>query len=378
MDEEGKTISLRYVGRRFDHGRLPLDVLSDLPALRDLIAALAKQDFRLRNPDRKRVPQGFDRSISFVLTEISEGSAIPLLALDYDAAQQNLPNIGDGMADIVARAYNRVALIFDNAANNSFPQALPQDAISALTKLGANIQDDERIEFNGKPDADGNVIYLDSIRRKNLLTHVRETYTTEFEGVGILTGVDATHNTIQVKTERFGEIRPSINGMAISVEEFGANLFSIVEFSISVALDAHDELKFIEEVHSVDLVRPYDDEVKRCLVRLQVLAKVEKGWLGDQQGEQVVHLAGMRATQLIFARADLAKLFRIFPTESGGVSVEFDKDGWSFAVEIGPDGRLEIDAASDVGEVFDAQSFDGFTPQFFEAFDAMTAVIDNE
>lgn len=375
MDEDRKSFSVRYVGRRFNGARLPLDVLADLPALRDLIAALAKQEFRQKNSDRKRVPRGFDKSISFSLIEIEHGSAIPVFELDREVAQQNLPNFGDGMQEIVNRAYQRVAKIFDDAGHGNFPQALPLDAIHALTKLGANIQDDERIEFRGATGTDGNVVSLDAFRRKTLLTRVRETYTFEFESVGILTGVDASHNTIQVQTEEYGELRLPLDGVSMPAEQFDGNLRTLVEFSLSIALDAHDDFKAIEEVHSVDLVRPYDDELDRCINRLQDLAKIEKGWLGNQQGEQLVHLAGMRATQIIFMRADLARLFRIFPTEDGGISLEFDKDRWSFAVEVMPDGSLEIDGSSEDGEVYEAQSFEGFSKEFFKAFDEMISVI---
>lgn len=375
MDDENRSFSLRYVGRRFANARLPLDVLSDLPALRDLIAALAKQEFRQKNPDRQRVPQGFDKAITFALVEIEDGSAMPKLSLENEVAQQSLPNIGDEMEKIVERAFERVAKIYDNAAHDVFPQALPPDAIRALSKLGANIQDGERIEFQGQLGPDGNVVSLDSQRRKSLLTRVRETYTKEFEGVGRLTGIDATHNVVQVETEEYGELRLSLEGVALPVEQFDGNLFSPVEFSISIALDAHDEFKAVEDVYSLDLVRPYGEAVMRCVRRLQELSKIEKGWLGEGQGEQLVHLAGIRASQLIFMRADLAELFRIFPTEDGGISLEFDKDGWSFAVEIMPDGSMEIDGSSENGKVFEVQSFDDFAEEFFVAFDKMTAVV---
>lgn len=378
MDDESKSYSLRYVGRRFDNARLPLDVLSDLPALRDLIAALAKQEFRQKNPDRQRVPQGFDKAISFALTEIEDGSAMPKLSLENEVAQQSLPNIGDEMEEIVARAFARVAKIYDDAGRDVFPQALPQDAIRALSKFGANIQDGERIEFQGQFGREGDVVSLDSYRRKNLLTRVRKTYTKEFEGVGSLTGIDATHNVIQVQTDQYGELRLSLEGVALPVEQFDGNLYSLVEFSISIALDAHDEFMAVEEVHSVDLVRPYDEALTRCVTRLQELSKIEKGWLGDGQGEQLVHMAAMRATRLIFMRAGLANLFRIFLTEDGGVSLEFDKDGWSFAVEIMPDGSIEIDGSSEDGEVFEVQSFDEISDEFFNAFDTMTAVVIND
>lgn len=375
MDDDLKSFALRYVGRRFSNARLPVEVLSDLPALRDLIAALAKQEFRQMNPDRQRVPQGFDKAISFALTHIEDGSAVPILSLESDIAQQSLPNIGGRMEGIVERAFDRAAKMYDDAAHEIFPQALPLDAIRALSKLGANIQDEERIEFQGTKGTDGKVISLDSYRRKLLLTRVRETYTKEFDGVGKLTGIDTTHNSIQVETERFGEIRLPLDGVSMPAGQFDGNLFTFVEFSISIALDAHDDFRGVEEVYSVDLVRPYDEAVMRCVRRLQDLSKIEKGWLGESQGEQVVHLAGLRATQLVFTRADLAELFRIYPTEEGGISVEFDKKGWSFAVEILPDGSLEIDGSSDEGDIFEAQSFSEFSEDFFRAFDQMTSVV---
>lgn len=375
MDHVGKSFSLRYVGRRFNGARLPLDVLGDLPALRDLIAALAKQEFRQKNPDRKRVPQGFDKSISFALTEIKNGSAVPVFRLENDVAQQNLPNIGDQMEEIVNRAFLRVAKIFDEAGHDRFPQALPEDAIRALSKIGANIQDDEKIELLGTTGTDGNVVILDTYRRKNLLTRVRETYTIAFEGVGKLTGIDATHNSIQVETEKYGELKLPLDGVSLPAEQFDGSLYSLVEFSISIALDAHDDFRAVEEVHSVDLVRPHDEAVMKCVRRLQDLSKIEKGWLDGENGERLTHLAGMRATQLVFMRADLARLFRIFPTEEGGLSIEFDSGGWSFAVEVAPDGKLEIDGSSENGELFEAMSFEDFSKDFFDSFDRMTAVI---
>lgn len=377
-DEEKTTLSLRYVGRRFNGARLPLDVLSDLPALRDLVAALAKHEFRQNNPDRKRVPQGFDRAISFSLIDVEEGSAVPVIALDYEVAQQSLPKIGDGMSEVVENAFHQIAKIYDDADHDRFPQALPLDAIRALSKLGAGIQDDEHIEFVGACSATGDIVSLDAYRRKKLLTRVRETYTTEFEGIGQLTGIDAATNTVQVETEQYGQLRLQLEGTAMPAEQFDGNLFALVEFSISLELDANDELKSVETVHSVDLISPYGEAVSACVRRLQELSTVERGWLGEDQGEQLVHLAGMRATQLVFMRADLAELFKIYPTEDGGISVEFDKDGWSFAVEILPDGTLEIDGSSEDGGIFEAQGFDGFSDEFFKAFDQMTSVVCND
>ena len=93
-------IKLRYVGARFNGAKLPLDVLADLPAFRDLVVAFAKDLWRKQNADRQRVPRGFDRSMSFDLTAIEDGSAIPNLTWDRESAQSCLPGFADAVGVI--------------------------------------------------------------------------------------------------------------------------------------------------------------------------------------------------------------------------------------------------------------------------------------
>jgi hypothetical protein len=102
---DSTTFKLRYVGVRFDGARLPVDVLLDLPAFRDLLVAFAKDGWRDLNADRKRVPKGFDKSISFDLVGIENGSAVPMLNWSRDAAQENLPGFADKLQEIVDHSY---------------------------------------------------------------------------------------------------------------------------------------------------------------------------------------------------------------------------------------------------------------------------------
>lgn len=100
---------LRYVGERFEGGRLPLEVLTDLPAFRDLIAALAKDAWLVDHNNRKRVPKGFEESISFDLIGVREGSAIPEIVWRPRAVQTTLPGLGDATNDLLGRSYAAAA-----------------------------------------------------------------------------------------------------------------------------------------------------------------------------------------------------------------------------------------------------------------------------
>lgn len=370
MDDDSKKFKLRYVGQRFEGAKLPLDVLSDLPALRDLIAALAKLEFRDKHSERERVPKGFDSSISFFLTKIESGSARPVFQLDDEAAQRNLPHISDEVAGYVNRAYDKVAEIYDGASRDAFPKALPADAIRALSKLGASIHDDESIEFCDSKGADGNVVSINSSRRKALLTQVHETYTVEKELVGVLAGTDTTDNSIKVTTQEYGIIHLRLDETGTFAKAFDGHIETEVEFSITVSLDASDSFKKIEGVHSVDLVSSYSSGVERCLDRIQSFASIEHGWLDNDQGERVAKIACEKAVNIVNKWSSLAQCFKIFPTEDGGVSIEFEYNDHYIDIEIMPDGALELDFGGDA----EAQVFTDLSPEFSAAFEGLVGV----
>ena len=71
----------RLTGARFEGGAIPLDMLNELPALGEMIVAVAKWRYFQDHPDRKRTPRGFAESASLRLTGVEEGSAIPVIDL---------------------------------------------------------------------------------------------------------------------------------------------------------------------------------------------------------------------------------------------------------------------------------------------------------
>ncbi len=91
MSPPDTILKLRYVGKRFDGCRLPLAVITDLPALRDLIVAYAKEKWRSDHPNKERLPKGFDKIFNFDLVALEDGSAMPNLAWQGTQLQQTLP-----------------------------------------------------------------------------------------------------------------------------------------------------------------------------------------------------------------------------------------------------------------------------------------------
>lgn len=366
-------IQLRYVGKRFDGAKLPLDVLADLPAFRDLVVAYAKQLWRGMNADRQRLPKGFDRSLSFDLTAINEGSAIPCLSWDRDSAQDSLPGFADELQLLVGDAFQQVVSLVADAANDVFPKALPPEHVRALNRLGSSLRDDERIEFVGKTDKAGKVVYLDSARRKALITKVRETYVSRFEGTGTLVGViapvDQSNGRVIVETQAYGSIEITIERER-AVSEFDGSIGAEVQFELEVELDNADNYRSIVELHGLTLIdEQIAADLERCKNRLAEIQVLGDGW-DDEGAKAIDSYAHRAAVAFLHKRPLMSSAYKIFPTKAGGVLFEFESNGWDLSVEFSPGGSVEL-----FGIEVDGQAsmlpvrFDGVNEHFIELFD---------
>lgn len=337
-------IRLRYVGGRFDGARLPLDVLADLPAFRDLLVAYAKDEWRTVNSGRQRVPKGFDKSLSFDLTAIEDGSAIPQLKWDRASAQQYLPGFADELQEIVDTSFSNVVHLIDDAACGKFPKVLASEHVRALNKFGSSLRDDERIEFLGRQGSDGNVVYLDSARRKSLITKVRETYEARFEGTGTLVGIFATEDPlgyIDVSTDVHGLIKIQLDRDRV-VTDFDGNIGSPVQFDLQIELDNTDKFRSIVEVHAVVLIdERIAADLERCKSRLVEIQNLQDGW-DDDGGRAIDPRAVASANSFLVRRPHFCSEYKIFPTAAGGILFEFESNGWDLSLEFASGGSVEF------------------------------------
>lgn len=333
MSGGSDTFELRYVGTRFEGGHLPLDLLPDLFAFRDLIIARAKERWLKEHPGRLRLPRGFNHSLLFDLVGLKDESAGPLIKWDRDAAARTSPELAAEIGSLLDQAYAETASLFSDASQGRFPSVLPKDQIGALNRFGAALRPGERIELKGQSDGQGNVIYVDFDRRKNLLTKVGETYTKRYAGAGTLVTA-SSDGFIALDTDELGRITLFIPS-EIVLEHYDGNLGSDVQFDLMIVLDASDKFRAVQDCLDVTIVDASDDqEFRDAMNRIADLRKLEKGWL-DGDGEAVSQGAIKTARALLHRRPDIAKLrLGIFPTEEGGLTFEFHKDGWNYVIEM--------------------------------------------
>ena len=373
---EPKIFLLRYIGARFEGHRLPLDVLPDLLAFRDLLVSYAKAGWRTAHIQRERLPKGFEKSIAFDLVSIEDGSAVPKLEWDRKTVQQLLPDFKDELEILVEESYVKVLALFDSANSPHADAELTSENIRALNKFASSLRSDERIEFPESRGEDGNVVYLDALRRKRLITRDRDNYQIRFEGTGKLLGsevdISGTSGTIRVNTTEYNTISILVAPDRVR-SDFDGSIEADVQFRLMIELDNNDAFRSVVEVFDIDVI---DAEVvanlARCRDRISSLRSLQDGW-HDGVGKAPTFTAFTTADRLLARKPRMAGSYRVFPTDTGGLLFEFVQSGWDYAVEIGPDGTLEIYGVEIDGRgEMDTETLEVDSDEFIKKFDSVT------
>lgn len=371
-----RSFLLRYVGARFEGHRLPLDVLPDLSAFRDLLVSFVKAEWRAAHTQRERLPKGFEKSIAFDLVGIKDGSAVPQLEWDRDIAQLLLPDFKDELEALVETAYTKVLDLIDGASSPAGAIELTSENVRALNKFGSGLLSDEKIEFPDSRGADGNVVYLDTYRRKRLITRGRDSYQTRFEDIGKLLGssIDpsGTVGTITINTSDYGAISVPMLPERVR-DDFDGYIEADVQFRLMIELGSDDTFRRVVEVYDLDVIdAKVVADLAACRERITSLLSLSDGWHSGF-GRSPTHAAAATASRLLARRPGMAGTYRIFPTDLGGLLLEFTRHGWDYSIEISPEGMVEIygtDTASD--EEMETVALDASSEEFARQFDRVT------
>jgi hypothetical protein len=131
--------TLVFQGARFQ-GAMPVDVLPELLAYRELIMTVARALFLERNPARTRVPKGFEDELRLVLEKVEDGSAVPILSRELPSGQL----FQDG-ADVFADARDLVEQGIAAAAGSTLPATFPRSALPKFAAFGRSLREGESV-----------------------------------------------------------------------------------------------------------------------------------------------------------------------------------------------------------------------------------------
>ena len=133
--------TLRFDGKRFDGHALDVECTQELLAYRTLVLECAKEIWRRKNPDRVRLPKGFEDGFRLEFDRVVPGSAALPLRRVREAIQGEL-DLGDEF-DEAAELVDQSIAAADR--DDLLPEALPANVVPLFRDFGRTLRPDETL-----------------------------------------------------------------------------------------------------------------------------------------------------------------------------------------------------------------------------------------
>lgn len=343
----------RLYGPRFRDGSVALDVLPDLHALGKLIKEVAKWYYMQDHPARKRLPSRFFEDVVLKLSDIADGSAIPVIQLTTteDNLLPGLPGRHDELFE------SSVQCVIRTIASDQVPLDLPKERtvpthlLDFFNVIGRNLHADEYMELQGGGHHPATA-RLDQESRITLLqrSQVREV-TKEIGLRGRVSEVDRDRMSFELHTMQ-GKIKgPLANHYQDTILE------ALRQYQEGTHVQVHGVCKFswqdrvldFQSIDEIELLDPLD-----VPTRLEELQDLSEGW---HQGQgQILDPKGLEWLSQQFVRyfPPETPLPYTYPTLEGGVRMEWTEGDLNCILEIDLEDHsgswLWFDSQSEAGD----------------------------
>jgi len=333
MNTAVQFLTPRLVGKRFEDHAIPFEVLKNMAVLEDLVIEAAKWKYLQSHPDRKRVPRGFTEETSLKLTEVRDGSAIPVIALTLLTTTPMFPEIGSHQTYFEMGRDAIIATVTAAEAQTHGTDMLPSHLLGYFDQLGRSLRDGEALELNPK-NLENPARLTKETRRWILLQSDKiQELTEEVVLRGMIPEMDQERMTFEFQL---------ISGPRIKAPLEVQHLDSILEAfngyrdnrKIMVrgigSFNRNEKLLGLSSVEHVSILDDLDTGA-----RLEELKTLKNGWLDSKKGI-APKKASLDWLTEAFQRNYPGELTPpyLYPTAEGGVQAEWSFNGWEISLEI--------------------------------------------
>jgi hypothetical protein len=182
-------VTLIFRGGRFHEAAMPVEALPELAAYQELVLAVAKKLFQDANPERRRLPKGFEAGFRLVLERVDPGSAVPIVSrLSDEPALRTLfpaavvPDWFDKARDVVEGGIGAAA------KDKPLPTELSREILARFNAFGRTLGGDESIVV-AQPGKREGAVYDRLVRRK-LVLQAQATYEDDVNLLGEVRAAD--------------------------------------------------------------------------------------------------------------------------------------------------------------------------------------------
>ncbi|MSR59336.1 MAG: hypothetical protein EXS05_17120 [Planctomycetaceae bacterium] len=322
----------RLTGPRFEGHAIPLELLSDLAVLEEMVIEVAKWLYLKENQSRKRTPRGFTDDIGLNLTAVEEGSAVPVINLVIASSllfPSQSPEYFEKARDCIISAIDAAD------QNKSISEYLPDRVLGYFDRFGRSLRDGEGIEFT-LPSSTRTARLTKEVRRKLILKsfNVKE-LTEEVTVHGLVHEADQSAMTFQVQLIDNRKIPAP---MAIQHWDTILEAFAGYKQGVRVRLqgigrvDRRDRLLKIESVEHISILDPLD-----VPARMDELKLLKDGWLDGKGVAPVSAQIDWFADAFSTRYPEDLQLPHVYPTGDGNVQLEWSLKSHEASLEVNLD-----------------------------------------
>lgn len=243
------------------------------------------------------------------------------------------PDYGDLAVAYIEEAFARIV------SENELPAGISDAAAVAFKKIGSSLDEHELFQFRASSD---NPVKYSKKLRQRLLGQGDNAESRDGLVVGQIRSLDSFDKKFVLHTSSGNDVEGSYSDALLFEDLHEAHKLpdsrALIRLVCTYIYDARAGVQRIEDVESVTA---FTIEAERVSERLTALAGLENGW-GDGEG-QPVSLPTIEFVSKIWQalEAQAVETPAIFPTEEGGLQMEWVSNSAHLQVAVDPDVALE-------------------------------------
>ncbi|MGW7272226.1 hypothetical protein ACWGH5_17065 [Streptomyces sp. NPDC054864] len=329
-------------GDRFDAPGMPADTAREVGNFREAVLKIARDLWLEGNPDRRRLPNGFNEAFDLRLVAVASGSARPRMVLHRPSGKVSDAE-WDEWSDTYSRARDTLTDSLQNIARTRQPPAhFSPESMKALRRVGSSLQESEAIIL-GDPQQDSRRAIIDLAVRE-ILVEIEELVPTPqpVQLEGVIVEYDGSSLSFRLKTDsghstcRLDHDR---HDLAASAKEFLA-ADGVTAPDVRVEGETPDaSLKNVSlnRVTGITAIRSIDE--KSLLAQLERIRELNDGWLGPDSLSPESIIAD-RIERVIPRLATLGMGVSIVPNAEGAILLEGRRGNVELTAAVEPDNQL--------------------------------------
>ncbi|MGB2756553.1 MAG: hypothetical protein WBD02_02690 [Acidimicrobiia bacterium] len=334
-------VRLRFTGGRFVDPSLgmPVELLADLTAYRELLLGIARRLYLQKHPNRKRVPKRFEDGLCLRLKSIEAGSVVPVLERPVGETF----DLGD---DIFEESQKLLEQALDGSEDNALLQLFSSVPSGPLKAFVRDLSTDEMVEVLRPGVKPGSGIWYGRRQRSDLLRRLLPASDEPYEGIVRVVGLATDSQRVTFRDDVDSSFSGSyeheqFEGLRNGLDADGFGDRFLVHGIAQ--MDHNGGIKHLRTIVSIENVEV--DLACYAILResLNKIRQLEEGWL-DGDGVSVDDRTVNIASDLLDALCDDRQPppAAVSATLEGAVRLEWHMFPRVTSIDCETDGSIEL------------------------------------